>query len=457
MAGSYRAYQAVFGHLGIVAGDDMDQMIDTAAAFARFRDRLPAGKRVGVLTPSGGAGIWVADQCAAHGLEVPELDAETRARIDPLIPAYASSRNPLDVTAQGIFQLGYARPLEIMLDSPRIDAVLVACSLIHTSYIERDMAQLTALGRRLEKPVIFCAYTRASPQAVSLLAEAGFPCITSMPDCARALAAMAEFRAFRERERARIDEPTPHFAPAAAEALSRARGTLCEHEAKSVLEACAIPFPPRVLATSADEAEDAARGFGGPVALKIQSPQILHKSEAGGVVLGVGAAAARDAYAALMARASAHRADAEVHGVLVEPMAMPGVEMLLGVHRDADFGPMITVGCGGVLAEVLDDVALAPVPLARDECLALLDRLRGRPLLDGVRGRPAADVDALVELMHRLSHLAAAHGGAIAELDLNPVVVHARGEGVTVLDALLVIDRAQRSRALIAGPDARRI
>ena len=438
LAGSSRVYDAVFRHLGIVPGEDMDRMIDVAAGFAFFRDDLPRGKRVGVLTPSGGAGVWLADQCAAHGLEVPELDDATRARIDPLLPSYASSRNPLDVTAQGIFQLGYARPLEMMLRSPGIDAVLVASSLIHANYIERDAQSLRELRARLEKPVIFCAYTRAGEHAVSLLGRAGFPCLTSMPGCAQALAAMADFRAHRERELGRVEQPPPRFAKAALAKLERARDTLCEHEAKDMLEACGIAFTERLLANTAEQAEAAARSFSGRVALKIQSPQISHKSEAGGVMLDLEVHEVRGAFAALIARAREYRADADVHGVLVEPMAAPGVEMLVGVHRDPDFGPVLAVGSGGVLAEVLDDVVLAPAPLDRDQCLAMIERLRGRALLEGVRGRAPADVHALVDLLHRVSHLADLVPGRIVELDLNPVVVHRQGLGLTVVDALVV-------------------
>ena len=174
-------------------------MVDVGAAFAFFAGRLPKGTRVGILTPSGGAGAWLADVCEHHGLSVPVLDAGTRAAIDRMLPAYGASRNPVDVTAQVIFTVGYAPPLELLASAPGIDAVLVAGSLSHARYIERDFENLVRIGESVDKPVIFCGYTRADPHAVELLARAGFPCTTSMANAAKALRAMNEYREFLER------------------------------------------------------------------------------------------------------------------------------------------------------------------------------------------------------------------------------------------------------------------
>ena len=171
-------------------------MIDVAAGFKYFRNHLPRGHRVGILTPSGGAGAWFADLCETNSLEVPVLDDETRDQIDLLLPDYGTSRNPVDVTAQVIFSVGYAPVLKIMAASRSIDAILVSGSLAHPTYIERDLDALVALREEIDKPIIFCAYTRAHPRAVSLLAKAGFPCLTSMSNSARTLTAMADYHSF---------------------------------------------------------------------------------------------------------------------------------------------------------------------------------------------------------------------------------------------------------------------
>jgi succinyl-CoA synthetase beta subunit len=214
---------------------------------------------------------------------------------------------------------------------------------------------------------------------------------------------------------------------------------LTEDEAKAVLAGYGVPRPPEALAISADEAVAAATRIGGAVALKVQSPGIPHKTEAGAVALGAqGDAAVRGAYARVLVNAEAAHPGAAIQGVLVQQMAPPGVEIILGVTRDPDFGPMLMVGLGGIHVEVLRDVAFSPVPIGPDEVQALLGELKGGALLDGVRGAPPADRAALAELIAALSRFAADHADQIDEIDLNPVIVHPQGQGVTVVDALIV-------------------
>jgi acyl-CoA synthetase (NDP forming) len=440
LAGAHRSYQAAFAHHGILAGEDIDQMVDLAAGFAYFHDRLPRGRRVGVVTPSGGAGAWLADICERHGLQVPELDATTRASVDRLLPSYGSSRNPVDITAQAIFQHGYVPAIEAVAASERVDAVVVAASLAHAHYLEKDFDNLARLARELDKPVIFCGYTRAGARSVALLAQAGFPCTTSMPNAARTLAAMASFGETRARaaSAAPVQLPQPGFSHRVEEALAAARGTLSEHDTKELLADLGVPVPCGELVQDPDAAAAAALRMACPLALKLQSPDLPHKSEVDGVALAVhGADAARVACERLLRIAAGHVPPSRLQGVRVEPMAAPGVEVIVGLNRDADFGLMLAVGLGGIWVEVLDDLALCPVPVDHAGALALLDRLRARSLLDGLRGTPPCDVTALVELMVRVSCLAAAAGDRLQELDLNPVIVHPRGEGLTVVDALL--------------------
>ena len=470
LAGAARSYDAVFRRYGIVPGEDQEHMVDVGAAFAFFGDRLPKGTRVGVLTPSGGAGAWLADVCELHGLTVPELDAQTRAAIDRMLPAYGASRNPVDVTAQVIFTVGYAPPLELLAGAPGIDAVLVAGSLSHARYIERDFENLVRIGRSVDKPVIFCGYTRADPHAVELLARAGFPCTTSMANAAKAVLAMNEYRAFLERfdgatsQPARVDGPLvgglSDVAPARLPhpGMARVDGSLtggssdagegavvCEHDAKMLLSSRGVGgIPAGALALDAGEAARIARELGGPVAMKVQSGDIPHKSESGGIALGVeGADAAYEAFERITRSARAFAPGAVIRGVRVERMADPGVEVIVGVSRDPDFGPMLAVGLGGVLVEVLDDVVLSPAPVDAVEAREMLRGLRGRRILDGVRGAPPADVDALVALLVSVSEFAASAGDALEALDLNPVIVHPRGQGVTVADAGIVTGAAR--------------
>ena len=525
LAGSARACDAVFRRHGILSGENQEHMVDVAAAFAFFPDRLPRGTRVGILTPSGGAGAWLADVCAQHGLTVPPLDPGTRAAIDRMLPAYGASRNPVDVTAQVIFTLGYAPALERLARAPGIDAVLVAGSLSHSKYIERSLEGLIRIGASVDKPVIFCGYTRADRRAVDLLARAGFPCTTSMANAAKAIRAMYEYRGFLERregvrprpargggdgeaaalpetggvrtrsfradngreesalpdaggEKAVLpetdgkcprpvrtgedgDEAAPpaadgtHPRPALvarppaggflAQSLREAGPVMCEHDAKALLSAHGIAVPAGSLAASPGEAVRIASALGGPVAMKVQSGDLPHKTESGGIALGVeGETAVREAFGRIMESARASAPAANIEGVRVERMAGAGVEMIVGVSRDPDFGPMLAVGLGGVFVEVLDDVVLSPIPVDAAEARRMLHGLRGRRLLEGVRGAPPADTDALVALLVAVSGFAAAAGDALEALDLNPVIVHPRGQGVSVADAGIVTGAACR-------------
>ena len=491
LAGTARSYDAVFRRHGILPGEDQEHMVDVGAAFAFFAGRLPKGTRVGILTPSGGAGAWLADVCEHHGLSVPVLDARTRAAIDRMLPAYGASRNPVDVTAQVIFTVGYAPPLELLASAPGIDAVLVAGSLSHARYIERDFENLVRIGESVDKPVIFCGYTRADPHAVELLARAGFPCTTSMANVAKTLRAMNEYREFLERREAAVSRAVEHdeslvgalsgvavhdgdggdtgaragndsgcgtgarvgtgsagrtepgVAPEAA-----AGAVMCEHDAKTLLAAHGIGgIPPGGLALDAAGAARIAVGIGGPVAMKVQAEDLPHKSDAHGIALGVeGESAVREAFRHIMENARTHVPSANIRGVRVERMVGPGVEMIIGVSRDPDFGPMIGVGLGGVLVELLDDFVLSPAPVDAAEAGRMLGELRGRRILDGVRGAPPADVDALVGLLVAVSQFAVAAGGALEALDLNPVIVHPRGEGVSVVDAGIVTRREHAPR-----------
>ena len=448
LAGTARSYDAVFRRYGILPGEDQEHMVDVAAAFAFFADRLPKGTRVGILTPSGGAGAWLADVCEQHGLAVPVLDARTRAAIDRMLPAYGASRNPVDVTAQVIFTVGYAPPLELVAGAPGIDAVLVAGSLSHARYIERDFDNLVRIGRCVDKPVIFCGYTRADPHAVELLARAGFPCTTSMANAVKAVRAMNEYREFLERFDG-VPLPGTGVDESLVRALSGADAgaAMCEHDAKTLLATHGIGrIPAGGLALDAAGAVRLADEIGGPVAMKVQSEDLPHKSDSKGIAVGVeGERAVREAYQRITENVRAFAPSATIKGVRVERMAGPGVEMIVGVSRDSDFGPMLGVGLGGVLVELLDDFVLSPAPVDAAEAREMLRNLRGRRVLDGVRGAPPADADALVELLVAVSEFAVAAGDALEALDLNPVIVHPRGAGVSVVDAGIVTRSASRT------------
>jgi acetate---CoA ligase (ADP-forming) len=358
-----------------------------------------------------------------------------------LLPSYASAQNPVDGTAQAIHEVGYAKLVEIVRESKRIDTILLIGSLANEATAKTRAEELAEVTGATDQPILLSTYTTATEGAMAAFAEAGIPCYTSMPSCARAIRALVDYAAFQDRRRRpkTVSAGPPAVRDEVRARLATAGPVLTEAEAKALLALYGIARPLEVLATSADEAAEAAARIGGAMALKVQSPEIMHKTEAGAIALGItGDTAVRDAYERVLASARGACPEAAIDGVLVQAMARPGREIILGVTRDSNFGPMLMVGLGGIHVELLRDVAFTPVPIGREEALSLLDGLREAALLDGVRGAPPADRGALAELMATLSRFAADHADLIEEIDLNPVIVHAQGEGLTVVDALIV-------------------
>jgi acyl-CoA synthetase (NDP forming) len=433
------ADDAVFRHHGVIRGEDLDHMVDIATAFAYCR--LPRGNRVAIITGSGGSAVWMSDILSAHGLELPVLEDDIQRQIMALLPSYGSAQNPVDATAQAIGQIGYAPIVELVRQSQRIDTILLISSLANPERAKKLAGEMSELVATTDKAILLSTYTTASAASIGALAGAGIPCYTSMPSCARAIRALVDYGTFQERIRHRT-APPPTGTSLRREiegALAIAGSNLTEIASKQLLARYDVPRPPEALVHSEDEAVAAAAGISGAVALKVQSPDILHKTEAGAVALGVsGDVPVREAYRTVMARAQAAHPGAKIDGVLVQAMAQRGIEMILGITRDPAFGPMLMVGLGGIHVEVLKDVAFAPVPLGPDEALSLLSELRGAAILDGVRGAKPADKQALAGLMGALSRFAADHADSVAEIDLNPVIVHPAGEGLTVVDALIV-------------------
>ncbi|HEY7999079.1 MAG TPA: acetate--CoA ligase family protein [Pseudolabrys sp.] len=441
LAGSQAAYRAIFEHYGLIEGRNFDEMIDMAAGFLACGDKLPAGKRMAICTSSGGAGVWMADACAAAGLDVPVLDDETRKAIDAHLPSYGTSQNPVDSTAQGVHKVGYAEFARLSGLSPHVDGVIVVVTARRSAFLENDLPKLQKLGRESKKPVFMWTYTLPSDRSVEILNEGGYPLFTDALSCANAMRAMADYRARRERLLQPVEDITTatQARDKVRASLAKSDTVLSEWQARPLLAAYGVGADDTgTLTRSSDEAEAIARKFARPVALKVQSADIRHKTEAGAVALNISGDGARAAYDRVLAAAKKCVPTAHIDGVLVQPMAPPGREVILGINRDPTWGPLLMVGLGGVLVEALGDVALAPVPLDRAGAYALLGRLKGASVLGAYRGAPEADTDALIELMVRLSHFAADHADEIAEIDLNPVIVHAKGQGVSVVDALIV-------------------
>jgi len=401
-----------------------------------------------VVTISGGVGGWLADTLEAHGLEVPAFSAELQRRIREYLPSYGAAFNPIDITAQAIGNDHRLRSIAALEAADEVDAIAVVSSLTTDSRMAEEKAAIAAIVARRRKPILFYSYSLPSEQARSDLAEIGVPCYTSLRGPALALAALAE----RAAAAATLARPIawradPASRAAASRLLDAAGETLCEYEAAAILDVYGIATLPARLVQDAAAAADAATTIGYPVALKIQSPDIPHKSDAGGVVLGLAdAEAVRDACAALLARIARSLPAVRLRGVLVQKMAPQGLEMIAGTVDDDDFGPLLTVGFGGIHVEVLGDVATVPLPIDALAAEQLLDRLRGARLLASLRGAPPRDRSAFAALLVRLARLQAEFAGRIVAIDLNPVLLHDEGQGVSVADALIVQRRPDERR-----------
>ncbi len=392
------------------------------------------------MTISGGVGGWLADTLEAHGLEVPQFSPGLQREIRTYLPSYGAAFNPIDITAQAIGNDHRLRSIAALEAADEVDAIAVVSSLTTDSRMAEEKAAIATIVARRRKPILFYSYPLPSEQARIDLAEIGVPCYTSLRGPALALTALAD----RAAAAATLARPIERRAdPAGRDAASRlldaAGDTLCEYEAAEILDAYGIATLPARLVQDPIAAADAATTVGYPVALKIQSPDIPHKSDAGGVVLGLAdATAVHDACATLLKHIAASLPAARVRGVLVQKMAPAGLEMIAGTIDDDDFGPLLAVGFGGIHVEVLGDVATVPLPVDALAADALLDRLRGARLLGSLRGAPARDRAAFAGLLVRLARLQGEFVGRIATIDLNPVLLHHEGHGISVADVLIV-------------------
>jgi len=432
MAGWSAAYDAVFAKYGFIVSNDLDEAVTIAAVLAT--NPMPKGDRVAVLTVSGGAGIWGADTVSLQGLQVPELSEAIQAEIMKLLPSYGSARNPIDVTAQGVHSGGLQRSIDLLDVSNEVDAILVVQSLSSETRMPFKEAQLKPVIDAQRKPVVFYSYTLPSDFARRELAKSGVVVLSGLTHAGVALRRMVE------RVRFALVPPLDAAGSPRRDISAHLKSTaLSEADSKALLRAAGITVPGEVLVTEKGALDAAIAGTGFPLVMKIQSPDIPHKSEVGGVRVNIATKGEVFlAFEALLENARKHRPDAAIQGVLVGPMAKKGVEIIIGTMLDATFGPMIMVGLGGVTTELFRDVIYRPAPVSAAEAAAMLAELKAAPLLNGFRGAAKADVAALSQLIAQVSMLAAQYSGEISEIEINPVLVHPQGQGVTIVDALVV-------------------
>jgi acyl-CoA synthetase (NDP forming) len=433
LSSSDAVIDAVFRRHGALRIHSIDELLDVGhAASILLPERLPQGNNITVVAASGGFGIMMADATIKAGLSLSVLSPETKKRVQDAVPL-AGTHNPVDASAQMA-----ARPdilLEMMsalLEDPNADItqIFLSTSLYNARLRAVYMEALAQIRARYPDDLLVVT-SHGPADAVAELNALGIPVFPSIDATAAGLASLIRLGRLPT-----IGEATRYQGALMPLDKSAFRN---EHTAKKALATTGINVLDEAIVTSADQAVDQASRMGFPVALKIVSEDIQHKTEIGGVALNLGdEPAVRTAYEEIMASAAVRAPDARVEGVLVAPMLQGGTELIMGVSRDPVFGPVVMVGTGGIYAEILQDIAMQVAPVSNDEALAMIRSLRMFPVLDGARGRKKADVKQAAQTLAKLSQFACRHEHDVAEIDMNPVLVLPEGHGVVVLDALLV-------------------
>ncbi|MBN1137710.1 MAG: acetate--CoA ligase family protein [Anaerolineae bacterium] len=440
LAGLENAYEAAFRQSGVIRARSVQELFDFSIAFAR--QPLLQNARIAIVTNAGGPGIMATDACELAGLQLAPLEAETTASLRSLLPPAASVLNPVDVLGDAQADR-YEQTVSLVLNDPNVGGVIVIVTPQIMTQVEATARVVGQLSKERKKPILGCFMGReAVAQGVQILNEHAVP---NYPVPERAVASMAAMMAYR-RWRLRPAAQLETFAvdqDRVRHALQRVRDEgrvmMGDAEAWEILEAYGIATPKTRLARSPDQAVRLAQEIGFPVAVKIVSPDILHKTEVGGVQLNVATDKdVRKAYDLMVYRAGQYVPGAEIWGCLVQEMIVGGKEVIVGMHRDPHFGPLMMFGLGGVYVEALRDVAFRLVPFDRRDAREMIGEIRAASVFRGVRGENASDVEALSEALLRLSQLAVDFP-EILEFDINPVTVFEDGHGIVGIDPRLVL------------------
>ncbi|MGI4797975.1 MAG: acetate--CoA ligase family protein, partial [Janthinobacterium lividum] len=429
IAGDDRVTDAVLAEFGVVRARTTEEMLDIA--LTATRRIYPAGNTLGVITISGGAGVLISDAAEAVGMSLPEMPAAAQARLKALVP-FAAPRNPVDCTAQAFNDITLVGKFtDSMVEDGGYRSILAFFSQVAGSPTISPALRVQLNATKAKHPDrLYVLSIVARPEQVREYEADGFVVFEDPTRAVVAIQAMGRFGdAF-----ARVADRVPSAMPAAS--LPAVMPT--EAEAKVLLAAAGITSAPEQVCATAEEAAAAATRFGAKVVMKILSPDILHKSEIGGVLLGIeGAEAARAGFATLMARAAERAPGARIEGALVAKQLSGGVECIMGIQRDPVFGPVALIGMGGIFVEILQDVALHRCPFGTEVAERMIRSLKAAPILLGARGQAPVDIGALAEMLAGLSQWAVAAGDRLLSVDLNPVL--ALPDGAYALDAVIEV------------------
>ncbi len=442
LVGSDNLYDALMVQSGVFRVQTVSQLFDLAEVFTD--PSLPQGGKTAIITNAGGPGIMATDACIREGLQLAKFRDYTKKSLQFQMPMVGSIKNPVDVIGDARHDR-YRAALDAVSADDQVDQVLV----IVTPQTMTDVADIAkVVGETKEfcnKPVVAClmGLTDVSSGVDILRRQYGVPTFEFPENAMRALAAKSRFGQWvrsQIKDFKRFDVDKDGVATLLERELAEGRPNLIELKALEALELYGFPVVPYKLATSADEAVAVAEAIGYPVVMKISGPQILHKTDVGGVALNLAnAAAVRGSYEEMLQNVRHRMGEkTEIWGVLIQKMCEPGKEIILGVTRDQRFGPVLMFGLGGIYTETFRDVAFRLAPIRENVAMEMIREIRSIKLLEGVRGEPPSDLSAVAECLMRLSQFVVDHP-SISELDINPLLVYPRGEGTMVADARIIL------------------
>ena len=441
LAGSEQAYQAAFQQAGILRADSMEALFDMALAIG-YQPQL-RGDRVAIITNAGGPGILATDALERAGLRMARFDLETIQTLEKYLPDAASAANPVDVLGDARADR-YRFAMENVAADKGVDGLLVLLTPQAMTEIDATAQAIGELADNTTKPILACFMGEARvEEGIKILNKHNIPNYPFPERAARALRAMADERNVRNRpagERVEFDADQETVRRVFDKVISEERTGIGDSEARAIMQAYGMRIPRSQVAESPEEAIQVARKIGYPVVLKIASPDILHKTDVGGVKVGLeNAEDVGDAFELMLYRTQRYVPEARIWGCLVQEMVPGGgLEVLVGMNRDPQFGPLVTFGLGGIYVETLKDVTFRVAPFTKQDAEQMLEEIRAHALLDGVRGKPGVDKHAIVETLLRVGQLVLDFP-EIVEVDINPLVVYPHGQGAVAIDMRLVL------------------
>lgn len=444
LSGSDATFNAIFEKYGVIRVDDLEDLASLSNMISTMGE-LPKGDRVVSLNGSGGENGVACDVGSVYNVNYPDFTEEGKAKLRPMLADFATISNPLDTTADICYDTDqFADAAEVIINDDNFDMAVVGITIVNeltdlcVKHMSEAIIKLKKEGR-VTKPIIVVPAVESGrmPDYVEALKEAGIPVTAPCYYGYKQIAKLGKYiNWLNSTDVEALEDAVPD------DLKTGEKEPLSEHASKELLKQYGVPVPGEFIATSEEEAVKFAEEIGFPLVMKVESSDILHKSDVGGVKLNINSIeAVKEAYAAIMESCTAKCPDAKINGILMQEMLKSGAEVIVGVTNDPSFGPQVLCGMGGVFTEVFKDVSLYPAPLKKEDALRMIKSLKAYKLMTGYRGQAKLDVDALADLLVSVGNFAVAHKNDLAEMDINPVFVYPEGEGVAAADALVILRR----------------